>query len=142
MRWRVVCGLSETIASFTPTRRLSSVDLPAFGRPTSATKPERVSALTVVLVTVERLELADAHAVNAPALGLEHLDGRAVELEALAHRRHAADAREHPAADRLESVRLDLDAQTLGQVADADLRAEHVRAFCFLDDRLRLGVVL
>ena len=44
MRWRVVCGLSETIATFWPTKRLSSVDLPAFGRPTSATKPGLHSA--------------------------------------------------------------------------------------------------
>ena len=39
MRVRVVCGLSETIATFWPTSRFSSVDLPALGRPTSATKP-------------------------------------------------------------------------------------------------------
>ena len=31
IRFRVVCGLSETIASLVPTSRLSSVDLPAFG---------------------------------------------------------------------------------------------------------------
>ena len=30
---RVVCGLSETIATFPPTIRFTSVDLPAFGRP-------------------------------------------------------------------------------------------------------------
>ncbi len=38
---RVVCGLSETIATFSPTIALTSVDLPTFGRPASATKPER-----------------------------------------------------------------------------------------------------
>ena len=36
---RVVCGLSETIATFRPTRPFTSVDLPTFGRPASATKP-------------------------------------------------------------------------------------------------------
>src|SRR5690606_38043211 len=41
MRWRVVCGLSETIATFRPRMRLSSVDLPTFGRPTIDTNPER-----------------------------------------------------------------------------------------------------
>src|SRR3954447_18615446 len=39
---RVVCGLSETIATFWPTIALTSVDLPTLGRPASATKPERV----------------------------------------------------------------------------------------------------
>ena len=39
---RVVCGLSETIATLWPTIALTSVDLPTFGRPASATKPERV----------------------------------------------------------------------------------------------------
>ena len=41
MRLRVVCGLSETIATFSPTRALTSVDLPALGRPTTATEPAR-----------------------------------------------------------------------------------------------------
>ena len=39
---RVVCGLSETIATLWPTIALTSVDLPTFGRPASATKPDRV----------------------------------------------------------------------------------------------------
>jgi hypothetical protein len=39
---RVVCGLSETIAIFAPTIALARVYLPTFGRPASATKPERV----------------------------------------------------------------------------------------------------
>src|SRR4051794_18907043 len=39
---RVVCGLSETIATLCPTIALTSVDLPTLGRPASATKPERV----------------------------------------------------------------------------------------------------
>src|SRR5713101_4203782 len=43
MRLRVVCGLEVTIAIFCPTRRFTSVDLPAFGRPTPATNPDRNS---------------------------------------------------------------------------------------------------
>ena len=42
-RLRVVCGFGVTIASFSPTRAFSSVDLPAFGRPSSATTPARCS---------------------------------------------------------------------------------------------------
>ena len=41
MRLRVVCGLRVTIASFSPTSALSSVDFPAFGRPMMETNPER-----------------------------------------------------------------------------------------------------
>ena len=40
-RKRVVCALGETIDSLAPVSRLSSVDLPAFGAPTMATKPQR-----------------------------------------------------------------------------------------------------
>src|SRR6266849_1850007 len=39
MRLRVVCGLGETIETFWPRMALSSVDLPALGRPTSVTTP-------------------------------------------------------------------------------------------------------
>src|SRR6266516_974485 len=41
MRFLVVCGLSDTIATFSPTRRFTRVDLPTFGRPTTATSPDR-----------------------------------------------------------------------------------------------------
>src|SRR5581483_8446190 len=41
MRLRVVCGLRVTMASLAPTSALSSVDLPALGRPRMVTKPER-----------------------------------------------------------------------------------------------------
>src|SRR5580700_6247832 len=40
MAARVVCGFSETMESLLPTSRLSSVDLPAFGRPTIDTNPD------------------------------------------------------------------------------------------------------
>src|SRR5258708_12047134 len=41
MRLRVVCGFEVTMAIFCPTRRFTRVDLPAFGRPTIATNPDR-----------------------------------------------------------------------------------------------------
>src|SRR5699024_3181604 len=41
MARRVVWGLVEVIATFSPTSALVSVDLPTFGRPPRATKPER-----------------------------------------------------------------------------------------------------
>ena len=40
-RLRVVCARSDTMATFCPTKRLSSVLLPALGQPMSETKPER-----------------------------------------------------------------------------------------------------
>src|SRR5512137_1184675 len=40
-RWRVVCAFFDVMLTFSPTRWLSSVDLPTFGRPTIATWPQR-----------------------------------------------------------------------------------------------------
>jgi hypothetical protein len=40
-RNRVVCAFGLTIDSLAPAMRLSSVDFPAFGAPSSATKPHR-----------------------------------------------------------------------------------------------------
>src|SRR3989442_1323652 len=45
-RSRVVPGSSSTMATRSPTRRLKSVDLPTFGRPTMATRP-RLTELSV-----------------------------------------------------------------------------------------------
>src|SRR5579863_382804 len=41
MRFRVVCGFGETMETLRPTSVFTSVDLPAFGRPTIATNPAR-----------------------------------------------------------------------------------------------------
>ena len=46
-RVRVVCGLGLTIANLLPTKAFNKVDLPTFGRPTSATKPQRNCDLVV-----------------------------------------------------------------------------------------------
>src|SRR4030042_5147601 len=40
---QVVCGLGETMAIFSPTRRFRRVDLPTLGRPMMGTTPERNS---------------------------------------------------------------------------------------------------
>src|SRR5450830_720817 len=44
MARRVVCGLDDVMATFSPTSALVSVDLPTFGRPTNDTKPALNSA--------------------------------------------------------------------------------------------------
>ena len=41
MRWRVVCGFGLTMLILRFSSALSSVDLPTFGRPTIAAKPQR-----------------------------------------------------------------------------------------------------
>jgi hypothetical protein len=43
MRCRVVLGRDDVMATFVPTIVFTRVDLPTFGRPTTATKPERTS---------------------------------------------------------------------------------------------------
>jgi hypothetical protein len=48
---RVVCTLWLTIDTLAPTRRLTSVDLPALVAPISATKPERVAAPSAAAVS-------------------------------------------------------------------------------------------
>ena len=48
MRLRVVCGLSETMATFWPTRLFTSVDLPTLGRPTTVTSPVWMAGAGVV----------------------------------------------------------------------------------------------
>jgi hypothetical protein len=40
MRCRVVCALRETIEILLPIKAFVSVDLPTFGRPTTAIKPQ------------------------------------------------------------------------------------------------------
>src|SRR5690554_6346627 len=44
---RVVCGLLETMATLWPRRALRRVDFPTFGRPTTATKPERYALVSL-----------------------------------------------------------------------------------------------
>jgi hypothetical protein len=41
MACRVVCGLLDVMAIFSPTSAFVSVDLPALGRPTKQANPER-----------------------------------------------------------------------------------------------------
>ena len=53
MRARVVCTLWVTIATFDPTSRLTSVDLPAFGAPIMATNPQRVGSVRSVWFGME-----------------------------------------------------------------------------------------
>ena len=144
---RVVCGLSETIATFAPTMRLRSVDLPALGRPMSETRNPACGACSGSITPQRGSSSAAAARRRNRTLWMRRRSAsststEAVELEGLPHRRHAADPRQHVAADGLEAVRLDLDAEPIAHLVDVHLRAEDARAVALVDDRLGLDVVL
>src|SRR5205823_2290696 len=160
-RFLVVCGLSETIASFVPTSLLRSVDFPAFGRPISDTKPDFIgrtggtgrtgrmekSYLVRLRFRVLRVfcsgdVLVDPHLADAAPLGVDDLDDEAVDIEALADARHASNLRHQEAANGLESFPLDFHIQQLRHFVDVDLAREQEAAVSLVDDRLGLDVIL
>ena len=61
---RVVCGLLEVMATFSPTSALVRVDLPALGRPTKQAKPVRCGAAVGV---GHALTAGSAQGAGAPA---------------------------------------------------------------------------
>src|ERR687888_2330129 len=78
IRRRVVCGLSETIATLPPQSALTSVDFPTFGRPATATKPLFTSAASP---NRSRAGLATARrCTNSPA-GQNRLERTRSQLE-------------------------------------------------------------
>src|SRR5438045_4114230 len=54
----VVCGLSDTIETFCPTRAFTNVDLPTLGRPTTAITPQRNGRSDIKTVSSESLNLS------------------------------------------------------------------------------------
>ena len=85
MRVRVVWGRGETIASFSPTRRLSNVDFPAFGRPISDTNPERIVTVAPASGWRRRDAMAsslDARGRTTGARALDHLAARGSAVRA------------------------------------------------------------
>ena len=49
VRCRVVCGVEVVMETFSPTRRLTSVDLPTFGRPVTLTNPLVIVSFSMVV---------------------------------------------------------------------------------------------
>src|SRR4051812_5520046 len=136
------------MAIFSPMMRLSSVDFPALGRPTIETYPAFIANVRAASDATawwsrvrNRRRFSDPHLVDAAALGLEHFDRQAVDLERLADRRHAADPRQDIAADRLEAPGLDLEVEALAQIVEAHLGAEDERSVSLFHDGLRLHIV-
>src|SRR5687768_9963339 len=107
------------MASFWPTIRFSRVDLPAFGRPRRATKPDFMggfgySGTRSVLRLIDGfLPAADTDLADATALDFEHFERELVHLERLTDVRHPSQMREQEPADGLESLPLDLHAEAL-----------------------------
>ena len=121
--------------------RLSSVDLPALGRPMSETKP----AFTIGLATERRpagcaLRTRTLWMRRRSASSTSTFRPSSSNVSPTAGTRPSA--RQDVAADGLESFRLDLDAEPLAHLVDVHLGAEHVRAVALVDDRLGLDVVL
>src|SRR5579864_1670970 len=98
--------------------------------------------LLEVLRALRRRTSADAHPVDAPPLGVQDLDGQALDLECLADCRHAADVMHQEAAHGLETLPLNLDVEPPRNLVDAHLAAEDVLPATLVDDRLGLDVVL
>src|SRR5258706_8819726 len=108
------------MATFSPLIRLSNVDFPVFRRPINEAYP------VFILGSDLRLRRqAHADLMDATAFGFKNLDLQSIDVERLTDGRHAADAREHVAADGLESLRLHLDTQPITHLVDVHLRAPH-----------------
>src|ERR1700735_3306036 len=93
---RVVCGLSATMATFWPTSALSSVDLPALGRPINETKPER----NLVSLMRHRLRFGDADLAHTQVVAGQHFNADAVALHGFAGLGNAPQPFAHQAAHR------------------------------------------
>src|SRR5690242_8544378 len=88
MEVRVVCGLSATIAIFAPASAFSSVDLPALGRPSIETKPDRNPGATRVSLMRHGLRSGNAYALHAQLVAGQHFDADAVAHYGFALVRH------------------------------------------------------
>src|SRR5262252_7804763 len=64
--WRVVCGLSVTIETFSPTTRFTNVDFPEFGRPMIETNPDLLMGLGS--------ECLQSQSLYSPPVGCEYFD--------------------------------------------------------------------
>ena len=129
IRFLVVCGLSETMASFVPTMRLSSVDLPALGRPMNETNPDFISAGLLapapssadfrIRTLLIRRRSASSTSTRRPSIS---------NVSPTAGTRPSV--RQQIAADGLEPLALDLDVEPLAHLVDVDLAAEHDSGRC------------
>ena len=130
----MVCGRLETIDTFEPTSRFTSVDFPTLGRPTRLTNPERCSVTTCRAPCAPVRPGARSSFGTRPSGGLgdrhdRHrrdaaaLDPFGAELEALEPHRlarlgHVAEQVEDEPADGVPLRVGELDAQHLVHLVD------------------------
>src|ERR1700752_2004449 len=122
---RVVCTLRETMVTLEPTRALTSVDLPTWGAPIRATKPQRVLPPVSAVI-----------AAAGDAFALDHHAGRDLLGRALA----AADAfgrRQARQIDRNAELGIVMRAGALALAIDGRRQALALRPF--LQHRFRIA---
>src|ERR1700757_830062 len=88
---RVVCGLSVTIETFSPTTRFRSVDFPEFGRPIMETNPD-------LLMRFPRQRL-DSKTLHPAPVGIENFNLNSAMLDLLSRGRQPAKQLDHSAGD-------------------------------------------
>src|SRR6266542_1407488 len=131
MRLRVVCGLEETMETLCPRLRFSSVDFPAFGRPTMATMP---LPFFFCSLTFPLRILRHPHAVDAPAVGAVDDELVAVLPYRVPDLRHAAEPGGDQSGHGLVIVARQLGVEHLLQVIDAKQAADQILAAADVDD--------
>src|SRR5689334_16626235 len=105
--------------------RLSSVDLPAFGRPTSATMPNFGSLLDIFLPLDVPLGVARGfHAIDALAVGAVDLEDPSVVLHLRADDRDATQRREDQSSHRLVILPLQVGVELVLERVDAQQAAD------------------
>src|SRR5262252_4444170 len=147
-RVRVVCGLSETIATFSPTSALTSVDLPALGRPTTAISPTLIAGSGGGLPD-GRLETRrsgarrlDADAVDAPPVRLLDREAEVRLPVCLARLRDVAEPAREESPDGRELLALRPAREEVADDLDVGLSRDRVGVVAGARDRLALVLVL
>ena len=129
MRVRVVCGLSEVMATLVCRIWFRSVDLPTLGRPTKVTKPERISGpLASDGTGIEGVDAVHPHPADASPddplggqLPTRHLDR-------LALGGHVAELGQQQPADRVPVALGELSTQQLVHLVERHARVDAVVA--------------
>ena len=149
---RVVCGRFETIETFEPTSRFTSVDFPTLGRPTRLTNPERSSGHDVRASVRSGAPRRPSSSPSSSGSSHRHdrdrrdaaaLDPLGAELEPLEPHRlarlgHVAEQVEHEPADGVPLGVGQLDAEHLVHLVD---RRPAGRADAAAVERLDAGLL-
>src|SRR5579864_6153671 len=110
IRFRVVWGTAVTMETLAPTRALTRVLFPAFGRPTMATNPDLwESAFGMVWSFSWRWgKHFQTNLQHRPLIGFQHFKSESVLLHLLARGGNMTQLREHQASHRGIVLRLEI----------------------------------